>query len=184
MQSLLQLNQKTSKRITLLTRKRNNRIDTYLHKASTWIINHLDEQGIGKLIIGNNPEWKQSVNLSKKVNQSFTAIPHSRFIEMLSYKAKLLGIEVIVREESYTSRASFLSLDPLPKYGDKNAKDFKFSGYREKRGMYKQKGAKTRINADISGSYNIMRKEIPGIFDRRGIEGCVVRPVRITPNQN
>ena len=184
LQSLLPKNQYSSKRIQQLTRKRNNSIDTYLHRASRWIINHLVSHGIGKLIIGLNPEWKQSVALGTKTNQSFTAIPHSRLIQMLTYKANLLGIEVIVREESYTSRASFLSLDPIPNYGDKNAKQVKFSGYRESRGMYKQKEVKTRINADVSASYNLLRKEIPEIFTRRGIEGCVVRPVRVTPSRN
>ena len=100
---------------------------------------------------------------------------------MLTYKAQLLGIEVVIKEESYTSRASFLSLDPIPTYGD-DVKDLKFSGYRESRGIYKQLGSKTRINADVQASYNIMRKVFPEIFDRRGIEGVVVRPVRVTPN--
>ena len=181
-QSLLPKNQFNSRRITLLTRKRNNRVDTYLHRCSRWIINHLVNHGIGKLIIGHNTGWKQSVNLGKQVNQSFTSIPHSRLIEMLTYKAQLLGIEVIVREESYTSVASFLSLDPIPNYGD-DVSSIVFSGYRQSRGMYKQKGSKTRINADIAASYNLLRKEIPGIFGR-GIEGVVVRPVRITPSRN
>jgi transposase len=101
---------------------------------------------------------------------------------MLIYKGKMAGIEVIVREESYTSRSSFLSLDPIPNHGDKDAASIKFSGYRESRGMYKEKKVKTRINADINASYNLIRKEIPGIFDRRGIEGAVVRPIRITPS--
>ena len=198
-QSLLPKNTYTSQRIQFLTRKRNNRVENYLHHCSRWIINHLDKQGIGKLIIGHNLGWKQSVNLGAKTNQSFTFIPHSRLIEMLSYKAKLLGIEVEVREESYTSRASFLSLDPIPNYerergsefksisnravGD-DVKDIKFAGYRESRGMYKQKGCKTRINADIQASYNILRKAVPEIFNRQGIEGCVVRPVKVTLNKN
>ena len=154
-----------------------------MHISSRWIINHLIKQGIGKLIIGNNQGWKQSVNLGKKVNQSFTSIPHSRLIEMLTYKAQLVGIEVEVREESYTSVASFLSLDPIPTYGD-DVSNITFSGYREKRGMYKQKGGKTRINADIQASYNLLRKAIPEIFNGRGIAGCVVRPVRVTPSRN
>ena len=182
LQSLLARDRQTSKGIQKLTANRNNRVNSYLHKASRWIINHLDKQGIGKLIIGNNPGWKQSVNLGSKTNQSFTALPHHRFIEMLMYKGKLLGIEVIVTEESYTSRASFLSLDPIPNYGEDEAKEVRFSGYRESRGMYKQKGSKTRINADVSGSYNIMRKVIPEIFNKRGIGGAVVRPIRVTPN--
>ncbi len=184
LQSLLPLNQKSSPRIQQLTRKRNNQVDNYLHQVSRWIINHLDSCGIGKLIIGHNQDWKQSVNLGKQVNQCFTAIPHSRLIEMLVYKGELQGIEVVIREESYTSGASFLSLDPIPDYHDDGAKQIKFSGYRESRGMYKQKGNKTRINADVNASYNLIRKEIPGIFDRRGIEGCVVRPVRVTPSRN
>ena len=182
LQSLLPSHQSSSNRIQQLTAKRNNQVNNYLHKASRWIINHLDQHGIGKLIIGKNEGWKQSVNLGKKVNQSFTIIPHARLIEMLIYKGQLQGIEVIVTEESYTSRASFLSLDPIPSYGDDNAREIKFSGYRESRGMYKERGKKTRINSDISGSYNIMRKVIPEIFNGRGIGGVVVRPVRITPN--
>ena len=67
-------------------------------------------------------------------------------------------------------------------YGEENGEKFKFSGYRETRGMYKQKGLKTRINADVNVSYNIMRKVIPTVFDG-GIESVVVSPVRITPNQ-
>ena len=43
-------------------------------------------------------------------------MPHARFIQMLTYKAELVGIRVLVTEESYTSKASFLDMDPLPVY--------------------------------------------------------------------
>ena len=36
---------------------------------------------------------------------------HARFIDMLTYKAELVDIQVEVREESYTSKASFVDLD-------------------------------------------------------------------------
>jgi putative transposase len=124
--------------------------------------------------------WKQEVNNGKKNNQAFLNIPHARFIQMLTYKGAIKGIEVITHEESYTSRASFLNLDEIPNYGEDNAKERKFSGYRESRGIYKIKGEKTRINADVNGSYNILRKVIPTAFSQ-GIGGVVVRPVRITP---
>lgn len=182
LQSKLKGKSPTSSRIQRLTAKRNNQIENYLHVCSRWIINYLDERGIGQLIIGKNPLWKQEVNNGKKNNQSFVNIPHARFVEMLKYKGEMAGIKVIVSEESYTSRASFLSLDEIPTYGEEKEEKYKFSGYRESRGMYKQKGAKKRINADVNGSYNIMRKVIPTVFDG-GIEGVVVRPVRITPNQ-
>ncbi len=69
LQSQLRGKQQTSLRIQKLTAKRNNRVDTYLHQASRWIIDYLDNRGIGKLIIGQNPWWKQSVNNGKKNNQ-------------------------------------------------------------------------------------------------------------------
>jgi transposase len=39
-----------------------------------------------------------------------------------------------------------------------------------------EKGIK--INADVNGSGNIMRKAIPNCFATNGIEGFVVSPVR------
>ena len=182
LQSQLKGEKQTSKKIQRLTAKRNNQIDAYLHVCSRWIINHLDKSGISKLIIGKNPLWKQEVKNGLVNNQAFVSIPHSRFIEMLIYKGSMKGIEVITREESYTSRASFLNLDFIPNYGDDDAKKVKFSGYRETRGTYKIKKQKTRINADINASYNIMRKVIPTVFDG-GIEGVVVRPTRVTPGR-
>ncbi len=178
--SQLPQNQSSSQLIQRLTANRNNRIDTYLHQASRWIINHLAQHGIGQLIIGKNPLWKQAVNNGKKNNQSFVNIPHARFIEMLIYKGAMKGIKVITAEESYTSRASFLNLDSLPNYGDVDAQKVKFSGYRETRGNYKIKGQATRINADVNGSYNILRKVVPTAF-AQGIGGVVVRPIRVTP---
>ena len=182
LQSELQNQRQTSSRISRLTAHRNNQVDTYLHQASRWIIDYLDSRGISKLIIGKNPLWKQKANTGKKNNQSFVSIPHARFVERLIYKGQMKGIEVVCAEESYTSRASFLNLDSLPVYGSDEAKQASFSGYRETRGTYKIKGQRTRINADVNGSYNIMRKVIPTVFDR-GIEGVVVRPIRITPGK-
>ena len=197
LQSLLKGDKQTSRRIQRLTALRNNQVDSYLHLCSRWIIDYLDKCGISLLIIGKNPLWKQFVNNGKKNNQSFTSIPHAHFVEMLTYKGAIKGIKVVCSEESYTSLASFLSLDTIPVYGSDEAKKVKFSGYRETRGMYKVKGKKIRINADVNGSYNIMRKVIPTVFDGgieedaiseasseiKAVRGVVVRPLRITPGK-
>ena len=66
------------------------------------------------------------MNLGKKNNQNFVQIPFFKLIEQLKYKAKLVGIKVIINEESYTSIASFLDLDGLPVY-QKGVK-YRFSG--------------------------------------------------------
>jgi putative transposase len=110
----------TTRRMERMTSKRNRRIDHYLHTASKRIIDLLVKEGIGVLVIGKNDAWKQEANMGKRNNQNFVQIPHAHFIGMLTYKAELVGIRVEVTEESYTSKASLLDLDPLPvrKNGD------------------------------------------------------------------
>jgi len=177
LQSRLPKGQYTSHYLERFTDKRTRKIDHYLHTASRRIIDLLIAERIGTLVIGNNPLWKQEANMSKRNNQQFVQIPHARFIAMLTYKAELVGIQVITGEESYTSKASFLDLDPIPTYGNKN-KDVVFSGKRVKRGLYKSANGRM-INADVNGSYNIMRKVAPDAFRGKGVEDAVVHPMRL-----
>jgi putative transposase len=160
-----------------ITTKRNRRMDYALHTASRRIIDLLEKEGIGTLIIGLNPLWKQESQMNRRNNQNFVQIPHKRFIDMLSYKARLVGIIVEVKEESYTSKASFLDLDPIPVYDPEKQEKPRFSGTREKRGLYRASG-KRYLNADVNGAYNILRKHRPDAF-AKGVAGYVVHPVRI-----
>ncbi|MBD2606968.1 IS200/IS605 family element transposase accessory protein TnpB [Scytonema hofmannii FACHB-248] len=162
------------RQIKKLNGKRDRRIDNYLHTVSRRVIDWCQINDIGHLIIGNNYLWKQDINIGKKNNQEFTNIPHAKLINLLTYKAQLIGIEVIVTEESYTSKASALDGDELPKYGDKPETKPVFSGRRIKRGLYKTDTGKT-INADTNGSLNIARKVIPNFMD--GIVGLPFIPV-------
>ena len=107
--------QRSSHRIRRLTQRRNRRIDDYLHKASKQIIDHLSLNAIGTLVVGKNDGWKQNIKIGKRNNQNFVQIPHIRFIEILEYKANLVGIKVITTEESYTSKCSFLDQEALCK---------------------------------------------------------------------
>lgn len=185
LQKNMSSNHHTSRELERVASKRTRRIDHFIHTASRRIIDLLVAEGIGTFVIGKNPCWKQESAMRKKDNQHFVQISHARFIEMLTYKAKLVGIMVLVQEESYTSKASFLDLDPLPVYGKEEGKPA-FSGKRVKRGMYKSKSGR-RLNADVNGSYNIMRKALPnaiksnGIGDVNGtrVESLVVHPERI-----
>jgi putative transposase len=166
----------TTARMERLTTKRTRRINHYLHAASKTIIALLVEEGIGTLIIGKNLLWKQEVELGRVNNQHFVQIPHARFIDMLTYKAELAGITVKMQEESYTSKASFLDLDPLPVYDPKQEEQPAFSGKRVERGLYRAKNGR-RIQADVNGAYNIGRKAVPNSFGQ-GIEAALaVRPV-------
>ena len=155
--SLLPYNVFTSKSLDRLWLKRNNKISYEIHKVTKFLANYFDERDVSKVIIGNNSGWKNGINLGKRNNQKFVNIPYTKFINQLTYKCQLLGITVIVREESYTSKASFLDYDEIPNY--KEGAKYKFSGKRIKRGLYRSTTRK--INADVNGAYNIMVKENP-----------------------
>ncbi|MDZ7956593.1 MAG: transposase [Aulosira sp. DedQUE10] len=162
------------RQVKQLNGKRDRRIDNYLHTVSRRVIDWCQLNDIGQLIIGNNLRWKQDINIGKKNNQEFTKIPHAKLINLLTYKAQLAGIEVILTEESYTSIASALDGDNLPIYSAKTETKPVFSGKRVKRGLYKTNTGRV-INADTNGSLNIARKVIPNFMD--GIVGLPFIPV-------
>ncbi|KGG81293.1 hypothetical protein Y919_01335 [Caloranaerobacter azorensis H53214] len=97
-------------------------------------------------------------------------IPYEMFINQIQYKSEEVGINVIVVEESYTSKASFLDKDEMKQ-------NIKFSGKRIKRGLYKSKDS-ILINADVNGAYNIIRKVFPKAFIN-GIEGVGLHSVKL-----
>jgi putative transposase len=173
----------TTPRMERMTNTRNRRIDHDLHTASRFIVALLVSEGIGTLAIGKNDGWKQEAHLGHRTNQHFVQISHARFIQMLTYKAEAVGIRVLLTEESYTSKASFLDRDPLPTWKSGQKSEQTFSGKRIKRGLYRTKDG-TLINADINGASNILRKVVPNAFGPKGIEdgvghSPVVHPVRI-----
>jgi putative transposase len=159
-----------SRQLDILADKRARQLNHHLHVASRCIVGRLVEQRIGTLVIGKNDGWKQAADLGKRTNQSFVFIPHARFVQMLRYKAELVGIQVMVAEESYTSKCSFLDLEPL-------GKQKVYAGKRVKRGLFRASTGQC-LNADINGAYNILRKVVPNAFGN-GIGGVVVHPVRI-----
>ena len=135
-----------------LNRKRNNKISDYLHKASRFITNQLVSNHVNTLIIGKNDGWKQDVNIGKRNNQNFVSISFEKFIKMLSYKCRLMGINVLKINESYTSKCSFIDFEEIRHHDA-------YVGSRIKRGLFKSRTGRL-INADLNGSLNIMRKVV------------------------
>jgi putative transposase len=81
---------------------------------------------------------------------------------------------------------SLLDLDPLPVRDPNNGGEkHTFSGKRIKRGLYRASDGR-KLNADINGAGNIIRKVAPDAFGLRAVEdgkevlaSLVVHPVRI-----
>ena len=161
---------KRTKRMKSIDNKRNNLIDNLIHKYSRLVVDYAICNDVSVIIIGNNKDWKRESKMSKLVNQSFIGIPHQKFIDKIIYKAEIVGIKVILTEESYTSGTSFLD-NELPTKSNYN------KSRRVKRGLFKSNEG-TLINSDVNGSFQIMKKVFPNVFDH-GIEDCGFNPVRV-----
>ena len=159
--------------------KRYFRIENYFHHVSKMIIELCLKNNCGTIIIGKNDSWKQGMNLGKKTNQNFQYIPFCRLIEKINYKAELFGIKIVLTEESYTSKASFLDRDTLPKY-EQGVKHVFFCN-RVKRGLYCASDGRL-LNSDVNGSCNIGRKVIQNEEVILGLDRSVAAtPVRVNP---
>ena len=82
-----------------------------------------------------------------------------------------LGIEVIIQEESYTSKCDFLALEKIKKHEQ-------YIGNRVKRGLFKSSTGKL-INADVNAAFNILRKKVVSRLNLKGIEGVGLHPIII-----
>ena len=149
-----------------------------MSKVARKIINYCILNDIGTLVVGYNETFQRNSNIGKANNQTFVNIPYGKLREKLEYLCELNGITYVKQEESYTSKASFWDKDEIPVYNDDNPKVYMFSGIRIHRGMYQCANGK-RINADVNGALNILRKssvvDLTVLYSR----GEVDTPVRI-----
>ncbi|NER86830.1 transposase [Moorena sp. SIO3A2] len=137
-------------------RKRNNQMRDAINKAARFIVNRCLNDRIGNLVIGWNEGQKNNAKMGRRGNQNFVPIPTYRLIERLKQLCLEYGIKLTVTEESYTSKASYLDDDSLPKYGEKPT-GWTPSGKRVKRGLYKASNGYL-VNADCNAAANIARK--------------------------
>ena len=157
----------TTKKQQKLWNKRNNRVNDYISKTCSYIIEYCMGNDIGNIVLGYNPEFQRNCNLGRRNNQNFVNLPLGRISEKLDYLCARNNIKFHKQEESYTSRSDFLANDPLPVYEPKKGKAYVFSGKRVSRGQYQSVAGRV-INADVNGSLNILRKL--GIVDLTKIQ--------------
>ena len=139
---------KNTKQIKKLYEYRKNYINTYLHKVSKMVIEYAKENKCSRIVIGDLKGIKEKMNYNKE----FVQIPLENLVRKIEYKGKLDGIEIEKINERYTSGVSAIDKEEISKenYNKKR---------RISRGIFiTNKGIK--INADINGSLNILRKYI------------------------
>jgi putative transposase len=145
-----------SKKLAHLTEKRNRQMRDAVNKAARLVIRHCLEKNIGTVVFGWNQGQKQNSSLGSKNNQKWVQVPTARLKTRIQQLCEQYRIRFIETEESYTSQASFVDNDCLPKYGEK-PDNWKSSGKRVKRGLYRTY-LNWYINADCNGAANILRK--------------------------
>ena len=98
-------------------------------------------------------------------------VPFDTLIKQLKYKLGDIGINVILVEESYTSKVDHLAYESLEKHEH-------YLGKRIKRGLF-QSSINKLINADTNGCIGIVRKVIGdsfiGMVINRGQAYCPLR---------
>ena len=144
-----------------------------MHSLSRMIVNKLVSNEIGNIVVGYNKGWKDSINIGRRNNQTFVQISFDRFIEYLKYKCKMVGINLIIHEESYTSKCDALALEDVKPHET-------YLGKRVKRGLFQSSIGKL-INADVNGSLNILRKVVGDSEQLAQIinSGWLFQPLRV-----
>ena len=140
--------------------KKQKRINYILHKSSKNIVDYCNNNNISKVIIGDWKDIRKDLNFGIENNQKIHSLPFNRLYQLLEYKLKNKGIELIYQKEYFTSKCPINSL--------KVSKEYIKNG-RIERGMYKldnmiynaDSGGATFNNQfstiNSGGAYNIMR---------------------------
>ncbi|MGC8505151.1 MAG: RNA-guided endonuclease InsQ/TnpB family protein [Thermoplasmata archaeon] len=158
---------KQTERIQKLFMVRNRKVKDIMHKLSRSMVMYAKNLDIDTIVIGHNDGWKQDVNMGRINNQNFVQLPFSTLIQQIKYKAEEVGINVIIQEESHTSKCSFLDNEVVEHHDT-------YKGERISRGTFRS-ATGTLIHADLNASYNIIKKAIPEAF-ANGIEGIGLYP--------
>lgn len=162
-------NQKWSKQLQILTNKRRRRINHFMWSSISYITKQCLNSNINTIILGYNINWKQNCNIGKINNQNFQSIPFADFRQKLQSKCDELGINLVIIDESYTSKTSFVD--------NEKPENTEFVGRRIKRGLFKTSSGKL-VNADCNAAAQIMSKHVILNRDERDKIGAVI----VTPS--
>ena len=85
-------------------RKIENQIRDCLQKHTTHFVKRCYQSGIGTIVIGDLTGIRENINYGKRANQKLHQWAFGKLTELITYKAKSLGIKVVAISEAYTSQ--------------------------------------------------------------------------------
>ncbi len=136
------------------------------HKTTSRFVSTCRERKIETIVIGDIKHIRQSINYGKKANQKLHQWAFSHIREMITYKAKAVGIQVDTQNEAYTSQT-------CPSCGHRK---------KPSRRTYHCSHCEWQGHRDIVGASNILTKYQGWLFNP--VVGVVVSPtgVRFNPH--
>ena len=166
----------SSRTINKLHRKRARRNRDFAYKVAALTIITAIKTGTGTIVVGYNKGIKNLPSTSKEVNQTLSLVPWKTFIDRLKYLSELIGINLIVHEEAYTSKCDALALEEIKKHEV-------YLGKRTNRDTFVSSTGVT-FNADVNGALNILRKGlgtkgdtlISSMLKKKNFVGSLCRP--------
>jgi len=138
----------------------------YLHILTKWLVNLAVIHNVSTIVVGELKGIRADKDWGDKGNQKLHAWPFNKIVELLTYKAALVGIRVVRVSERNTSTTC-----PVCCKRDKKA--------RVHRGLFVH--CSHAFNVDLVGAYNILLRYLRetdsgSCPSRSGIVGTLARP--------
>ena len=160
---------KPTRRVLSLYKKRKNKVNDYLHKATRYIAEYCHANGINTVVIGDIKGIRKGKNIGRN-NQQLHALPYDKVYALLTYKLSLYGITIKKQNEAYSSKCAPNSKDVTKKCAS--------GANRKRRGLYVD--GKDIYNADAVGAYNILRLYLKRMKKAPLDYGNLSSPIKVT----
>ena len=85
-------------------RKLDNQIKDCLHKHTTKFVELCEAKNIGTIVMGDLTGIRENINYGKRANQKLHQWAFGKIAQLITYKAKSVGITVKKIDEAYTSQ--------------------------------------------------------------------------------
>ena len=161
---------KRHKKLSRLKRKASAKLKRQqrdiLHKASRKLVNFCEENKVANIAIGDVRDISDGVDLGKKINQKISQWAHGQFSNYVKQKAKTIGINTKLIDESYSSKTCSVC------------------GHVKKNSVqgrnYYCKECQSKIHRDANGSANICSKARYGEYSKVQVNQIkYLKPVKI-----
>ena len=152
-----QQNKTSSQALRNMHQKKSRQINQMLHTISKQIVQQAHANQIRIIVLGKLTGIRKNANHGKKGNQRLHAWEFAKFTNMISYKAKRLGIRVVKISERNTSKTC--SSCGIVRQSNRQYRGFYVCNPNpRKRGKKQRPGCGLRLNADVNGAKNILQK--------------------------